>query len=387
MRRAIGRPVVSTDRIARFLAKTSPQTPCLVVDLDIVAENYRRLEGAFPFAAIYYAVKANPAREILDVLSRLGSRFDAASIYEVEDCLSLGIDAERLSYGSTVKKSRDIARAFAGGVRLFAVDSEAELLKLAEAAPGTEIFCRIFTSGQGADWPLSRKFGCEIDMAASLLRQARDLGLEPGGVSFHVGSQQGDPEQWDIAIGETARLFKELDTSGIALRSINLGGGFPARYRRDIPPLEAYAEAIDRSLTRHFGAHMPEIVLEPGRGIVGDAGIIRSEIVLISQKGYGEGRRRWIYLDIGKFGGLPETIGEAIQYRLRTPHDGKPTGPVVLAGPTCDEVDILYEEAVYELPLDLAIGDQVDILSTGAYTASYASVGFNGFPPLKQYFV
>lgn len=376
-----------SDKISHFLAEARPPTPCLVVDLDIVAETYRRFERAFPFAAIYYAVKANPAHRILAVLSRLGARFDAASIYEVEDCLALGIAPGRLSYGSTVKKSRDIARAFAGGVRLFAFDSEAELRKLAEAAPGAEVLCRIFTSGEGADWPLSRKFGCELDMAASLLRQARELDLEAGGISFHVGSQQGDPEQWDIAIGETARLFTALGAEGIELRSINLGGGFPARYRRGVPPLEAYAESIERSLTRHFGNHRPEIILEPGRAIVGDAGVIRSEIVLISQKGYGTGRRRWIYLDVGKFGGLPETIGEAIRYRLATPHDGKPTGPVVLAGPTCDEVDILYEEAGYELPLDLAIGERVDILSAGAYTASYASVGFNGFPPLKQYFV
>lgn len=375
------------DKTARFLAETQPPTPCLVVDLDMLAEAYRRFEKAFSFAAIYYAVKANPAREVLNVLSRLGARFDAASIHEVEDCLSLGIEPGRLSYGSTVKKSGDIARAFAAGVRLFVIDSQAELRKLAEAAPGAEIFCRILASGEGADWPLSRKFGCEIDMAASLLRQARGLGLDPGGISFHVGSQQGDPGQWEIAIAETARLFKALGAGGIELRSINLGGGFPARYRGDVPPLEAYAEAIERSLTRHFGNHRPEIILEPGRAIVGDAGTIRSEIVLISKKGYGPGRRRWIYLDVGKFGGLPETIGEAIRYRLKTPHDGKPTGPVVLAGPTCDEVDILYEDAGYELPLDLAIGDRIDILSAGAYTASYASVGFNGFPPLKQYFV
>jgi len=376
-----------SDKLARFFAESEPPTPYLVIDLDIIAENYRRLEQAFPLAAIYYAVKANPAREILAVLSRLNARFDAASIYEIEDCLSLGIEPGRLSYGSTVKKIRDIALAFAGGIRLFAFDSEAELVKLAEAAPGAEVFCRIFTSGAGADWPLSRKFGCELDMAASLLHRARALGLEPGGISFHVGSQQSDPEQWDIAIGETARLFTDLGQRGIELRSINIGGGFPARYRRNVPPLGAYAECIERSLIRHFGNHRPEIILEPGRAIVGDAGTIRSEIVLISQKGFGAGQRRWIYLDIGKFGGLPETIGEAIQYRLKTPHDGKPTGPVVLAGPTCDEVDILYEKTGYELPLDLAIGDRIDILSAGAYTASYASVGFNGFPPLKQYFV
>jgi len=375
-----------SDKIVRFLAEMQPPTPYLVVDLDVLAENYQCLKRAFPFAAIYYAVKANPAREILAVLSRLRARFDAASIYEVEDCLSLGIEPERLSYGSTVKKSHDIARAFSGGVRLFAFDSEAELFKLAEMAPGAEVFCRIFTSGAGADWPLSRKFGCELDMAASLLRQARYLGLDPGGISFHVGSQQSDPEQWDVAIGETARLFTELGAKGIELRSINLGGGFPARYQSDIDPLEDYARAMKTAVKRHFGNLKLELIIEPGRGIVGDAGLIQSEVVLISKKSH-DAERRWVYLDVGMFGGLPETMGEAIKYRIRTPRDGGPTGSVVLGGPTCDEVDVLYEEADYRLPLDLTIGDKIEILSAGAYTATYASIGFNGFPPLREFYI
>lgn len=376
-----------TEKIDRFLAAERPDTPCLVVDLDVVADNYRALKDAMPLAEIYYAVKANPAPEVIRTLDGLGSRFDSASIYEVEDCLGLGVAADRLSFGSTIKKEADIARAHERGVSMFAFDSEPELQKIARAAPGSAVFCRIFTSGEGADWPLSRKFGCEIDMARDLLVDAERLGLDAAGVSFHVGSQQTDPEQWDVAVGETAMLFSDLNAAGVELRMINLGGGFPARYRRDIPSVEAYADAIMRAMTRHFGNHLPEMVLEPGRGIVGDAGIIQSEVVLISQKGYGDARRRWIYLDIGKFGGLPETIGEAIVYRMRTPHDGKPTGPVTLSGPTCDEVDVLYEETDFELPLALAVGDKVEILAAGAYTATYSSVGFNGFPPLKQYFV
>jgi ornithine decarboxylase len=375
------------EKIDRFLRERRPPTPCLVVDLDVVAENYRRLANAFPLAEIYYAVKANPAREVLRCLRNLGARFDAASVYEVDDCLDLGIAPGLLSFGSTIKKERDIAHAHCAGVRLFAFDAAGELAKIARAAPGSRVLCRIITSGDGADWPLSRKFGCEFDMARDLLIEARALGLEPAGVAFHVGSQQRDPDQWDIAIGETARLFTDLNAAGIELTTINLGGGFPARYRSEIPPIEAYGEAIARAMARHFGNHRPEMLLEPGRIIVGDAGVIQSEVVLIAQKGYGARRRRWVYLDVGKFGGLPETIGEAIHYRLRTPHDGKPGGPVTLSGPTCDEVDVLYEETPYELPFDLAEGDKVEILSTGAYTASYASVGFNGFPPLRQYFI
>jgi ornithine decarboxylase len=378
---------VLTEKTERFLAERRPPTPCLVLDLDVVREQYRRLAEAFPLAEIYYAVKANPEPAILRCLNGLGSRFDAASVYEVDQCLDLGIAPEDLSYGSTIKKERDIAHARQVGVGLFAFDAASELHKIARAAPGANVFCRIITSGEGADWPLSRKFGCELDMARDLLIEARKLGLAPTGVSFHVGSQQRDPEQWDIAIGETARLFTDLSAAGIELRAINLGGGFPARYRTDIPPIEAYGEAIGRAMVRHFGNHRPEMLLEPGRYIVGDAGVIQSEVVLIAQKGYGEKRRRWVFLDVGKFGGLPETIGEAIHYRLRTPHDGKPGGTVALSGPTCDEVDVLYEETPYELPFDLAEGDKVEFLSAGAYTASYASVGFNGFPPLKQYVI
>jgi len=375
------------EKIARFLAERRPPTPCLVIDLEVVAENYRRLAEALPLAEIYYAVKANPAPEVLRCLFDLGSRFDAASVYEVDDCLDLGVAPGRLSFGSTIKKERDIAHAYREGVRLYAFDAEDELKKIARAAPGSKVLCRILTSGEGADWPLSRKFGCELHMARDLLVEARALGLKPAGVSFHVGSQQRDPGQWDVAIGETARLFTDLNAAGVELTTINLGGGFPAHYRSDVQPIEAYGEAIARSVVKHFGNHRPEMLLEPGRYIVGDAGVIQSEVVLVSQKGYGDKRRRWVFLDIGKFGGLPETIGEAIHYRLRTPHDGKPGGPVALSGPTCDEVDVLYEETPYELPFDLAEGDRVELLSAGAYTASYASVGFNGFPPLKQYFI
>jgi ornithine decarboxylase len=216
--------------------------------------------------------------------------------------------------------------------------------------------------------------------------RARDLGLDPAGVSFHVGSQQRDPGQWDIALSRTAELFAALRPTGIAPAMINLGGGFPARYQSDLPPLADYARTIQNAVKRHFGDLALELIVEPGRGIVGDAGLIQSEIVLISEKTHGASRR-WVYLDVGMFGGLPETMGEAIKYRIRTPRDGGPTGPVILAGPTCDEVDVLYEDSDYQLPLELKIGDKIEILSAGAYTATYASIGFNGFPPLREFYI
>ncbi len=165
---------------------------------------------------------------------------------------------------------------------------------------------------------------------------------------------------------------------------LNLGGGFPSRYRQDVPSVEDYGAGVMAALRKHFPEPFAELIVEPGRGIVGDAGVIEAEVVLVSTKEAGEAKR-WVYLDVGKFSGLAETMDEAIKYRLLAPHDGGPTGPVVLAGPTCDSVDILYERCAYELPLALKAGDKVRILSCGAYTATYSSVGFNGFPPLKSY--
>jgi len=373
-----------TERINRFLVENRPETPCLVVDLDVIAEAYDLLRWYLPLARVYYAVKANPAPQIVAMLERKGANFDVASPGEIELCLNNGIAADRLSFGNTIKKEKDIAFAHQVGLRLFAFDSAPELDKLARAAPGARVFCRILVACDGAEWPLSRKFGCAPEMAVELLRRARDLGLDPYGVSFHVGSQQTDLGQWDGAVWSAAQMFSLLAEADIELRMVNIGGGFPAHYRSDVPAIDGYARAVMAAITRHFGNQLPEILIEPGRSLVGDAGIIQTEVVLISEKGCGDSRR-WVYLDVGKFNGLAETMDESIKYRFATPGRSGVSGPVILAGPTCDSADILYERTEYRLPLGLEVGDKVEILSTGAYTASYASVGFNGFSPIRTY--
>ena len=372
------------ERIAQFLADNSPETPCLVVDLDVIAQAYDALRRHLPLACVFYAVKANPAAAIVAMLESKGANFDVASRGEIELCLQSGVTAERLSFGNTIKKEKDIAFAFDAGLRLFAFDSARELEKLSRSAPGAQVFCRILVDCQGADWPLSRKFGCSPEMAIDLLRRARELGLDPYGVSFHVGSQQTDLAQWDRAVGAAARMFSLLVDADIDLRMVNIGGGFPAHYTGEVPAIERYARAVMAAVTRHFGNHLPEIIIEPGRSLVGDAGVIQSEVVLISEKGGGDDRR-WVYLDVGKFNGLAETMDESIKYRIATPGREGQRGPVILAGPTCDSADILYEKTEYRLPLGLEVGDKVEILAAGAYTASYASVGFNGFAPICTY--
>jgi ornithine decarboxylase len=356
--------------------------PVLVVDLDVVRDNYTHFAKALPDTRVFYAVKANPAPEVLKLLAGLGSCFDTASIPEIEMALAAGASPDRISFGNTIKKERDIARAFALGVRLYAVDCKPEVEKVARAAPGSKVFCRILCDGAGAEWPLSRKFGCEPNMAVDVLEHANKLGLEAHGVSFHVGSQQRNTNAWDRALASAAAVFRECGDRGINLAMVNLGGGFPTKYLKNVPTVKSYGSAIFRALRRHFGNRIPETIIEPGRGMVGNAGVIEAEVVLVSKKSEDDDVR-WVYLDIGKFGGLAETMDESIRYPIRTARDGGEMGPCVLAGPTCDSADVLYERQPYALPVSLEIGDKVLIEGTGAYTSTYAAVAFNGFSPLQ----
>ncbi|WP_416899254.1 MAG: type III PLP-dependent enzyme [Minwuia sp.] len=371
-----------TERIRDYLERTAHDAPCLVMDLERVQDNYEAFRRAMPDTRVFYAIKANPAPEILSLLADLGSCFDAASLREIEMAIQAGATADRIAFSNTIKREREIAAAWRLGVRQYAFDCDAELEKIARAAPGSRVVCRLLCDGDGADWPLSKKFGCAPEMAARLMARAPGLGLIAHGLSFHVGSQQPNPMMWDGALKTCAKLFRDLGEQGIEMKMVNLGGGFPARYLRDVPNVGAYGQAINGSLKQHFGNRIPETIIEPGRGLVGDAGIIRSEILLISKKDDND-PMRWVFLDIGKFGGLAETIDESIRYPIKTSHEGDELAPVVLAGPTCDSVDVLYEKEPYLLPVTIEIGETVLIESTGAYTSTYASNGFNGFDPLR----
>ncbi len=375
-----------TPKIARFLAEQQPATPCLVLDVDRVEANFRTLRHVLPLARIYYAVKANPARPVLERLVRLGSSFDAASWEEVAECLAAGARPEAVSFGNTIKKASAIRAAYARGVRLFAFDSREELEKLAQHAPGAQVYCRILVENDGADWPLSRKFGTTVENARALMLAAGELGLDAYGLSFHVGSQQTTTRAYEVAIAKVAMLFTDLTEAGVKLRMMNLGGGFPTRYRDEVPEIDAFGDAIMTAMTAAFGNALPEMVIEPGRFVVGDAGVVSAEVVLVSRRDPAD-PVRWVYLDIGRFGGLAETEGEAIKYRIVTAHDGTAMGPVAIAGPTCDGADIMYERSNYRLPMALAAGDRVELLATGAYVSTYASQRFNGFAPLAEHYL
>jgi ornithine decarboxylase len=350
------------------------------LDIDQVETQYRALSAGLGEAQIHYAVKANPADAILARLVALGSGFDAASRAEIEMCLSHGASPEKISFGNTVKRASDIAFAFSAGITLFAVDAEEELQKIADHAPGAKVYIRLIVDASEADWPLSRKFGCARDKALSLLQNARDLGLNPIGFSFHVGSQTRKAEMWTTTLDQVAGIWHMARANGFHLSLLNIGGGFPAFYGDEIEAPAPYAARVMDLIRARFG-DVEHIMAEPGRGLVAASGMIAAEVLLVSRKSEND-MHRWVYLDIGKFSGLAETMDEAIRYQFITDRDHEDTGPCILAGPSCDSADVLYEKRPVQLPVGLKSGDRFLIRNCGAYTSTYASIGFNGFPPL-----
>lgn len=371
-------PIVS--RAESYIRAHRFDRPTLVIDTQAVARQFAALAQGLGRAQIHYAVKANPAPEILRTLHGLGAHFDAASRVELQMCLDAGARPDQLSFGNTIKRASDIAWAYETGIDLFAVDAEEEIEKIAQNAPGARVYLRIIVDATEAEWPLTRKFGSGRDKALSLIAMAKEFGLNPVGLSFHVGSQTRRAAMWAPILDQVAAVWHAARDAGHELTLLNIGGGFPAFYGREIDAPALYAAEVMKLVQERFG-DVPQIMAEPGRGLVAEAGMIAAEVLLVSKKSDND-LHRWVYLDIGRFSGLAETEGEAIRYQFLTDRDHEPTGSCILAGPSCDSADVLYEKQPVQLPLGLRAGDRVMIRACGAYTSTYASVGFNGFPPL-----
>ncbi len=352
-------------------------TPALVVDEHVVVARYLEMRRALPDVAPYYAVKANPAPVVLQALARAGAGFDVASIAEFDLVEELVDPVEGVLFSNPVKPAGHVAQAYARGVRHFAFDSEQELRKLARHAPGARVHVRLAVDDSTSLFPLSRKFGVSSDEGHRLLLLAGELGLEPYGVTFHVGSQCTDVSAWPLAIARCGLLLRQLHRSGVALSMLDLGGGFPARYTDPVPSTAALAAAIRSALDRL--PHRPRrLVCEPGRYLVAESGLLVASVLAVTDRADG----RWVYLDVSGYHGLMEALqtGGRWQFPIRTTAD-RPDGPRVpctVTGPSCDSSDTLFYGAL--LPADLAEGDRVVIGSAGAYTTSYAT-HFNGFPP------
>jgi len=302
---AVGRAV--SLRAETFIAEHVFDRPTLVLDTEQVGRNYRALATGLSGARLHYAVKANPAPQVIARLVDEGCAFDAASRAEIALCLEQGAEPKDISFGNTIKKVSDIAYAYAAGVRLFAADAEEELDKIADAAPGAQVYIRVLVMNSEADWPLSRKFGCAPEKVAPLMARAQVLGLKPVGISFHVGSQTRKPEMWDGPLGVMGALWHDLAAQGFALDLLNIGGGFPCDYDGSVADPTSYGAGVMALVRKHFGT-VARVMAEPGRGMVADAGAIATEVLLVAQKSETD-LCRWVYLDIGRFSGLAETEG------------------------------------------------------------------------------
>lgn len=339
------------------------RTPLLVIDKRAIQDRYGELQEAIGNARIYYAVKTNPHWRVLELLHELGAHFEISSEEELKLLQRRGVPAEKIIASNPVKTEASLKAAKKAGVTFFAFDSHTEIEKLSRFAPNSSVYVRLVVSNEGSQWPLTRKFGVEVEDAVDLLHEARMNGLDPCGLTFHVGSQCTTPETWVKAIEKAKVVWDLARDRGIKLRMLNIGGGFPIKYGEDSVSIADMARPVRDTIDRIFPTDT-EVLLEPGRVLVGEAGTLVTTIV-------GKARRNgenWLYLDVGVFNGLMESIG-GIRYPVTSTKNGS-RERYVLAGPSCDSLDIIQDDT--PLP-DLDVGDRVYFLSAGAYTTAYAS--------------
>lgn len=348
------------------------ETPYLLIDRARVRANVRRLRSAFPGAELFYAIKANPHSEVLRTLAAEGVGFEISSDGELDAILGVTPPAPLIS-SNPVKMPRFIGRAWRSGVQAFAVDSPEELRKVAREAPAATVYVRLLVDNRCSEWPLARKYGVEPAEAVDLLDQAVDLGLRARGTTFHVGSQCRSSESWRSALAVTASAWDRAAARGHRLDFLSLGGGFPIQHTRPIPEFEEIGAVVQNDVAALFPSNVA-LSLEPGRALIGDAALLGASVIGHAARADGF----WVYLDVGIFNGLMEAIdGFAYEIAVDPRPASGPDRQVILAGPSCDSVDVIAESVA--MP-EVEVGDRVYILNAGAYTLSYAS-HFNGWAP------
>ncbi|MEJ6565518.1 MAG: type III PLP-dependent enzyme [Burkholderiales bacterium] len=344
--------------------------PVLILDLDIVRQKYHRFQSAMPGITPHYAVKANPDMRVLQALKSEGCQFEIASIKELDLLLSIGVDASTIQYSNPVKPSSFIQYAAAKGVRWFVLDSEEELVKIHALVPDAKLYLRFDTSNIGSDWPLSGKFGVKPRDIDSILDVAVEIGADLCGLTFHVGSQCRNIENWNQAIETSKRIFQSMQAKGLKPELLNVGGGYPVRLTKPIPSIE-YIGSVIKDALDGIGAEV-RVTAEPGRYMVSDAAYFVCQVIGTATKG----DERWMYLDAGIFGGLMECT-QGIQYQIEVNNKSGNEVLWYVAGPSCDSVDVLSREQM--LPATTIEGDLLYFPNAGAYTTVYANE-FNGFP-------
>jgi ornithine decarboxylase len=354
-------------------------TPYLLMDLDRVERAYVTMSQSLGVDAIHYAMKCNPDPHVLETLHALGCRFEVASHPELEQLTAIGVDASDVLCSNPVKPADHIRLAHLAGCWRFAADSGVELTKIAEDAPGSAVYIRLRRPGKASSGvPSEGKFGVDVRQATALLCQARELGLRPYGLTFHVGSQMTRPSAWAEAIAKLARALGDLHRLGIRLELLDIGGGFPVRYDGDRPDPREYGAQIRRALDRL--PYRPFVVAEPGRALVAEAGVLVATVIGTAVRA----GRTWVHLDVGAFNGMMEALEtrNTLRYPVSDSRRDAASVRCHLTGPTCDSQDTI----LFDVPVSagLSPGSRVYIGSAGAYTTAYAS-RFNGFDAPMTY--
>ena len=351
-----------------FLKTTELEPPYLLIDKAKVKQKVRSIGRNIRNSKVFYAVKANPDIEILRLIDSLGLGFEIASEGELNILASLGVGRERIITSNPVKSFRFLRMAADYGLSYFAFDSKDEVLKLRDYVPNCNVYVRLSVPNEGSEWPLSKKFAVELDEAEELLLYARKKGLRPVGVTFHVGSQCTNIYNWNSALDKAKLLWDRVEKEGIRLSVLNIGGGYPIRYTKNVVDIPSIDKNVNSLIYKKFPRNI-RVFIEPGRAVVGDAGIFVSRVTGKAKRGDED----WLYIDVGVFNGLMESVG-GIKYSYIV-EGSRVMKKWTLAGPSCDSFDVIDKGISLPEP---EIGAAVLILSSGAYTVSYASE-FNGF--------
>ncbi len=358
-------------KVLRYLDREHVETPFLLIDSETIKEKTSLIGRSIKNAKVFYAVKANPDIEILRFLNKLDLGFEISSEGELEILSSLGVKPERIISSNPIKSLKFLKLASSYGIDYFSLDSSDEIDKLSKFASRCNVYVRLSVPNEGSEWPLSKKFGVELDEAATLLSYAKEKGLNPVGITFHVGSQCTNVYNWHIALDKAKVLWDIANKNGIQLTLLNIGGGYPINYTKHVISIETIENHVSSLIYEKFPKEI-EIHIEPGRAVVGDAGILVSTVI-------GKACRAdedWLYIDVGVFNGLMESVGGIkYSYIVESYRHTQSKKRWTIAGPSCDSFDVIDKNVALPEP---NIGNLILILSSGAYTVSYASE-FNGF--------
>lgn len=343
-------------------------TPLLVLSLEQIEKNYRLLRTHLPRVKVFYAIKANPHRRILELMRDLGSNFDVASDGEIMELSSLGVDGSRMIYANPMKTVNGLRACRNAGVGKMTFDSAGEIDKMARECPGATVLLRIRIDNSSAHVDLNKKFGAAREQALELLLKAREAGLDAAGIAFHVGSQTTSADPYLYALDIAREIFEEAAAAGMQLRIMDIGGGFPIPEPKVRFNLQEMLNQINARLDEDFPG--VEIWAEPGRFICGTAVNLITSVIGVTERG----GQPWYFLDEGLYGTFSGVLFDQWDFKLISFKEGEQVA-ATFAGPSCDSLDIMFRG---KMTVRQEEGDLILVPICGAYTSASATT-FNGF--------